>query len=569
MKKIKKAIQLSLLVLSLLFISTNTQAQTISSHFFGQNAWMPDTIGDVNACIDPPCVYYGKLHQQWGNVKVSNTTSMRYGGIGADKNMPTNYQYIRIIDSIRAKGMEPIIQVPFHNYRYSAQQAADIVKFINVISGKNVKYWSIGNEPDLGYSYTSASQVAAYYKSFASAMKSIDPTILIMGPETAWFNYNIINGLTTPGGPDDITGKDGNGRYYLDVISFHTYPFNGTQTRAQVISSLTSSNSLQTNLAYLNTRVAACNTAHGRTGAAKLTTAITEANITWQNNASDNLYGVGANSFIGGQFWAEMIGVALKNNVDFINFWSVAEGNSIVSNIGYVDANSNTKKPSFYHFKLLADNLKGNYVNGTTNNTNVKSFGSQNSQQTCVLIMNQDLTNSYTYTTRLNTTAIAGNSALKININANIPAEYTGSISSQATILLIFNSAGALMEKYEYSLMNNAVAGLPPTLTQYAVTGVASETRPESSPEFEITKVFPNPTTSKFTIQLNKDNSELRKYEIEVFNMGGQLVLTSTADFMKGKEEVDLSISSLADGMYIVRVKYKDILKTAKIVVAK
>jgi hypothetical protein len=54
--------------------------------------------------------------------------------------MPTNYQYIKMIDSIRAKGMEPIVQVPFHNWRYSAAQAAAIVQYVNVTRNRNVKY---------------------------------------------------------------------------------------------------------------------------------------------------------------------------------------------------------------------------------------------------------------------------------------------------------------------------------------------------------------------------------------------------------------------------------------------
>ncbi len=71
-------------------------------------------------------------------------------------------------------------------------------------------------------------------------MKAIDPTIKIIGPECAWYYQGIINGLTTPNGPDDITGVDLSGNFYIDYISFHFYPFNGSQTRSQVISKLTS-----------------------------------------------------------------------------------------------------------------------------------------------------------------------------------------------------------------------------------------------------------------------------------------------------------------------------------------
>lgn len=572
MKKAQKLIQATLLVIILLFAGKNLNAQAISPHFFGQNAWMPDTIGNANACTDPPCILYGKLHRHWSDIKNSGATLIRYGGIAVDKNIPTNYQYIRMIDSIRANGMEPIIQVPFRMYRYNEQQAADIVKFINVTSGKNIKYWVIGNEPDLGYSYSNASQIAAYIKPFATAMKNVDPSIFIIGPECAWFNQGILTDLTTPNGPYDITGKDAYGHYYVDVISFHTYPFSGSQTRAQVISKLASPGSLQDNLVYLNSRIATCNTSHGRSGASALKTAITEANIDWQNNSSDNLYGVGASSFLGGQFWAEMMGIAMKNGVDFVNFWSVAEGNNVAANIGYIDAGSNTKKPSYYHFQLMADNFKGNYVNGTTNQVNVKSFGSQNSQQTAVLVLNEDLTNNYNCTIRLNSTAIAGTSQLKINVNANIAAEHNEVIQSQSTVLFIFNSAGALIKKYEYTLNQNAVANIGPTYTQYnSTTGVEPIKSPiHEGKYFEIAKVFPNPNTGKFTIQLNKENVDENKYQIEVFNMEGQTALTKTdAPFVKGKEEVDLTMGTLAAGVYIVRVRLGEDMKTAKVVMVK
>src|SRR5207237_7346810 len=133
---------------------------------------------------------------------------------------------------------------------------------------------------------------------------------------------------------------------------------------------------------YLNSRIANCNSSHSRTGSAALKTAITEVNIDYQNSASDDIYGVGANSFIGGQFVAEMLCIGMKSGVDFMNIWSVIEGNSTALNIGYLDASTGHKKPLYYHFKLLADNFKGNFVTGTTNMADVKTFACQNGQQT-------------------------------------------------------------------------------------------------------------------------------------------------------------------------------------------
>ncbi|MCW3102148.1 MAG: hypothetical protein JWO09_588 [Bacteroidetes bacterium] len=545
-----------MLALGMVGAAKTTTAQTISNHFFGENAWMPDTIGNANACTEPPCLLYGKLHQNWENIKNSGASLIRFGGIAADKNMPTNYQYIKMIDSIRAKGMEPVIQVPFANYRYTELQAAEIVRFINVTKGKHIKYWIIGNEPDLGYHFTTAAQVANYIRPFASAMKAVDPSIMIVGPETAWYDQGVINGLTTPGGPDDITGKDAAGRYYIDVISFHSYPFNGSQTRADVISKLTSAGSLQDNLIALNARIANCNAAHGRTGVASLKTAITELNINWQNNGADNLNGVGANSFIGGQFLAEMLGISMKNGVDFVNIWSVVEGNNTALNIGYIDAQTGIKKPLYYHFKMMADNFKGNYADVTDNQNNVKTFASKNGSQINVMIMNQELGSNYNYTVRLNNGTVSGTNPLKIAVNAGVTVEYSDMIPAQGSVVLTFNTAGTLIKKTEYSLTGQAIANQPPVVTNYGTTGVEETAVNVGTPNFDI-NVYPNPTAGKLTVAMNSANEDQKSVEVEIVNLVGQLVYHKTLEFKDGKEMIDMQ-EGIANGVYIVRVKSAD-----------
>ena len=566
MKNIKNLFRLNFLALGLFLSSVAGQAQAISTHYFGENAWMPDTIGNATACTDPPCVLNGILHKQWNNIKASHAGLIRFGGTAADKNRPTNYQYLRVIDSIRANGMEPIIQVPFFNYRYTAAQAAEIVHFINVTSKRNVKYWVIGNEPDLGYSYTTAAQIAAYFKPFASAMKEVDPNILIVGPELASFNQAIIDGLTQPGGASDITGKDAAGRYYLDVISFHTYPFNGSQNRAQVVSSLAApAKSLQANLSYLNSRVASCNANHSRFGASVLKTAVTEANIDWQNDASDNLEGVGANSFLGGQFIAEMLGIGMQNGVDFVNLWSVVEGNGAGSSIGYIDPVLNIKKPAYYHFQMIAGNFKGTSIKAASNQPNVKVFASQDAQQTAVMILNEDASADFTYTVRLNANAITSAQALKINISAGQAGEYSEVVHNQSTLVLIFNSGGVLIKKYVYSMSNNAVANMAPTVSNLVVTGVANA-GPAAVKQDIV--VYPNPNAGKFTVKMTGSDTEGKVYEVEMFNLEGQLVMHKDTPFINGKLDIDTE-GNIASGAYIVRVKDGNKLIVKKMLVQK
>lgn len=210
-----------------IFLTATIFSQPISPKFFGQNAWMPDSIGTA--------VFNGKLHSQWEQVKNSGAQITRFGGIAVDKNKPTGFQYLQIIDSMIASGMEPVVLVPFYNNKFTAAEASGLVDFINVINQKNVRYWVIGNEPDNSYGYTNATQVAAYVKEFSLLMKQKDPSIKILAPETAWYNKNILDGLTTPGGPSDITGKDSLGNNIVDFITFHMYPFRGTQKREDVM----------------------------------------------------------------------------------------------------------------------------------------------------------------------------------------------------------------------------------------------------------------------------------------------------------------------------------------------
>jgi PKD repeat protein len=528
MRKISR-ICLGSVVMFCLLLSVNGFGQAISPRLFGQNAWMPDTIGTT--------FYNGKLHRNWTPIQESGCATIRFGGIGADKHMPTNYQYIRMIDSVRAKGMEPVIQVPFNDWMYTASQAAAIVQYINVTKAKNIKYWVIGNEPNLGYGYTSAAQIAAYIRPFSSAMKAVDPSILIIGPELAWFHQSIIDGLTSPGGADDITGRDGNNRYYIDVFSYHTYPFNGSQVRADVLTKLTSSNGLKDNLIYLNNRIAACNTYHSRTGTAAIKTAITEMNINWQNPSTDNVSGVGASSFVGGQFVAEMFSLAMKYSVDMIHLWSVIEGNSETLNIGYLDRTTWGKKPLYYHFQMLAQNMRGNYASGTSTVANVKTFGSKSSSDIVVMVMNQDLTANYNYTVRLATGTVSGSNPLKMTIDAGVAVEYSDNIPNQTSILLTFNSAGTLTRKCVYSLAGNALAGTPPTCTDYTTSAQAPVANFSGNPtqvcrggSVAFTDLSTNtPTSWSWTFAGGTPATSTAQNPVIVYNTAGTYAVTLTA----------------------------------------
>jgi hypothetical protein len=88
------------------FLPNKSNAQIpISPYFFGQHAWMPDSIGKRK--------YFGKLHKNRHHIEASSAQTVRFGGIGPDDNMPSKYQYNQMIDSIRKRGMKPNMQAPY------------------------------------------------------------------------------------------------------------------------------------------------------------------------------------------------------------------------------------------------------------------------------------------------------------------------------------------------------------------------------------------------------------------------------------------------------------------------
>ncbi|MBA3898966.1 MAG: T9SS type A sorting domain-containing protein [Bacteroidetes bacterium] len=465
-------LRIRLIALSLVFAgSFQAISQSISPLFFGQNAWMPDSIGNKRL--------NGQLHNNWHHIQASGAQTVRFGGIAPDDERPTNHQYIKMIDAIRSRGMEPIMQVPYFNGKWSASQAAAIVHHVNITMNRNIKYWIIGNEPDHKYGHTTSSQVAPYLRSFSYAMKNTDPSIKIIGPETAWYNHSILRGLTTPGGSDDVTGKDNKGRFIIDYISFHCYPFSGGQTRQNVIDNLMQSGKFNDNLIELKGRLANCNAYHNRTGSNALKMGVTEANVNYMNNSNDNLQGHGATSFIGGQFWVEMMDLSLRHGVEFFNFWSVIEGNNQQLNIGYLDRLTAQRQPTWHHFKMMADNFRGTYSRGTSSHNRIKVVGSKSTAtQIAVMVMNQSSSANIDYRLRLNTGTVSGSNTAKLNIDAGVGVEYNDVIQNQSTMLLIFDHAGNLMKKCEYRMNGHANNNLPPACTNFAPTANISASGP-------------------------------------------------------------------------------------------
>jgi hypothetical protein len=163
----------------------------------------------------------------------SKVTAIRFpGGAWGDRNILKNYHIYPFIEITKQVGAIPTVSVRLREG--TPEQAADLVHYVNIEKEYGVVYWSIGNEPTLFAAELQQLKKADDYdteqfnrewREFALAMKAVDPTIKLVGPEIHQFTDN-----------DDFNPKDSSGRDWMieflkangdmvDVVSFHRYPF--------------------------------------------------------------------------------------------------------------------------------------------------------------------------------------------------------------------------------------------------------------------------------------------------------------------------------------------------------
>lgn len=189
----------------------------------------PVIVVDANTIIReiPPTVYganFGPLNtipaDLFEQAAASGIRLWRFpGGRVGDLSDIQRSQLDLLVIQARAFGIEPIVSVRLEGG--TPQAAADLVRYANIEKGYGIKIWSIGNEPDLFDDYT-PDQHTREWRAIADAMRAVDPSILLAGPDTSQF-----------------TGADtGNERAHeflrhfletngdqVDIVTVHRYPF--------------------------------------------------------------------------------------------------------------------------------------------------------------------------------------------------------------------------------------------------------------------------------------------------------------------------------------------------------
>jgi hypothetical protein len=165
---------------------------------------------------------------------------MRVGGYNNDANTPDPFDHAQLDTAVayaRAIGAEPVLQVPHladvDGGVATPATGAEMVTYANVTQGYAVKYFSVGNEPDIYAAqglpsdptqpaipgYTPAAYCTSV-RAYVQAMKAVDPSIQIIGPDLA-YEYQAGTDFLTP-----VLQACGD---LFDIVSIHRYPFSSPQ----------------------------------------------------------------------------------------------------------------------------------------------------------------------------------------------------------------------------------------------------------------------------------------------------------------------------------------------------
>lgn len=256
---------------------------------------------------------------------------MRLGGGPSDQQDLSKPALDFFILQARQMGAEPLVTVRLLNG--SPEKAAEMVRYANIKKKYNIKYWSIGNEPNFfvavlkAKSYTTE-DLTKNWRAIAEAMLAVDPSIVLVGPDIS--QYVVLNADTNPiqylegnggGDPTDDLGKDwmqtflkANGDL-VGIVSIHRYPFpGGKSTNIATIDGLRE-NSREWDTIIPNLRKIILASA-GR----DIPIAVTEFNSNSNNNSGGE---AGLDSLYNAIWTADVLGHFIRQKVEIALYWDL------------------------------------------------------------------------------------------------------------------------------------------------------------------------------------------------------------------------------------------------------
>ncbi len=327
------------ILLTIIFLLPIVRPQAQQAQPIGLAVNVTKTLGAINPFV------YGANHGPWAFVPLdlmpmaeqSGVTYLRFpAGNWGDDNDLQPYHVDPFIAFARKLNAEPSISVRLKNG--SVQKAADLVRYVNIEKGYKVRYWSIGNEPDLFPNY-SIEQYNRDWRTFAEAILKVDPTILFVGPDVSQFPP------TVEGDPYNNIRREwvrsflkANGDL-VSIVSIHRYPFpkikDGNATKI---------NDLRENTHEWGTLIDNLRAVVKDATNRDLPIALTEVNSHWTapvkgEGTPDSLYNA--------VWWADVLGQMIRARLDIVAFFTLQTSSDSFGLLARYDA-----RPTYYVYQL-------------------------------------------------------------------------------------------------------------------------------------------------------------------------------------------------------------------------
>lgn len=197
-------------------VDWGTSAGAISPFAYGQNS---NGFLNVSYTGDPDFMAHIRyLNGNKGLVRIHSTGMISTGGwLNADQTW-NEAVIVAALTPLVQEEYPVMINIPYGPTGYQdaavfAEFAAELVRIVNVDHGLGIKYWEIPNERESGFATPglSVSAMANLIKEAYSAMKALDPSILVGGPATSDVNVPFLTGVAQQAWPS------------IDFVTMHAY----------------------------------------------------------------------------------------------------------------------------------------------------------------------------------------------------------------------------------------------------------------------------------------------------------------------------------------------------------
>jgi hypothetical protein len=281
----------------------------------------------------------------------SHITALRFpdGRWGSNNDIYPN-QINTLVAICKKMGAIPTISVRFQNSTPAA--AAAMVHYANIEQGYHITYWSIGNEPDYELLDMQAIDTVFFntqWRAMALAMKTVDPTIKIMGPELSQWGSEVARtpkfpSTKTPNVPER---KDWMTEFLtfngdlVDIVTVHRYPFFAPTSKNPITAETLRQNTLEWGpmVTYLRDMIKQIT---GR----DLPIAFTEVN----SDSSPVLRGEATpDSFFNAIWYADVLGRLISEHVFMVNLFELA---TLQGGWGLIV--SSRLRPAYYVFQMYS-----------------------------------------------------------------------------------------------------------------------------------------------------------------------------------------------------------------------